>query len=118
MADVAASPRLLLEGWNFCNRCGRACDVAPRWADCVAVNGTQLVSHAANAVGIPNKADQNQSSCDALAEQKERDLGALCENANALGESTYFWTLMLKSGAMNVSERGRLCGLWCEDKNP
>ena len=25
---------------------------------------------------------------------------------------------MLKSGAMNVSERGRLCGLWCEKKEP
>ena len=37
---------------------------------------------------------------------------------NALGQPTYFWTLMLKSGAMNVSERGRLCGLWCEKKEP
>lgn len=114
---VAPEPRLLLEGWNFCNRCGRACDVAPRWADCVAANGSQLVSVAANALGLPQSV-QSQPSCDALTEEKERELGDLCAHPNALGEQTYFWTLMLKSGAMNVSERGHLCGLWCADKQP
>jgi len=82
---------------------------------------------------------QNQSSCDAFTEQKERNLGELCKRvitpsisstadvgrdertaeldvaANVTG---YFWTVMLKSGAMNVSERGRLCGLWCAGKEP
>lgn len=110
-------PRVLLEGWNFCNRCGRACTVAPRWADCIGPDGTQLVSAAANAAGLPMP-KQNQSMCDSYTEQKERDLGALCQRQNALGQQTYFWTAMLKSGAMNVSERGRLCGLWCEHKDP
>ena len=74
----SAQPRLLLEGWNFCNRCGRSCEILPRWADCVAANGTQLVSKSANAAGLP-VASQDQPRCDAGAEQKERDLGQLCE---------------------------------------
>ena len=42
-------PRVLLEGWNFCNRCGRACTVAPRWADCVGPDGEQRVTADARA---------------------------------------------------------------------
>ena len=114
---ASPQPRVLLEGWNFCNRCGRACDVAPRWADCVSPEGKQLVSAAANAAGLP-RPQQSQPTCDAYTEQKERDLGKLCERPNAQDEPTYFWTAMLKSGAMNVTERGRLCGLWCEKKTP
>lgn len=79
--------------------------------------GTQLVSPQDNAAGLP-PSRQNQSNCDAATEQKERDLGALCARENALGHESYFWTAMLKSGAMNVSERGHLCGLWCLDKKP
>ena len=109
-------PKILLEGWNFCNRAGRACSTSPRWADCVAPNGSQRVTPAANAAGLP-LAQQSQPTCDAATQQKERDLGALCADTTANGTS-FFWTAMLKSGAMNVSERGRLCGLWCAHKDP
>ena len=112
-------PRFLLEGWNFCNRAGRACQISPRWADCISPSGTQLVTPADNAAGLLQP-DRNASSCDAATEQKERDLGSLCEQptpANA-SESSYFWTLMLKSGAMNSSEGGHLCGLWCDKLTP
>ena len=109
-------PKILLEGWNFCNRCGRACSEGPRWADCVGPDGAQRVTPADNTAGLP-LAQQNQSNCDAFAEQKERTLGGLC--ADPLGNATsFFWTAMLKSGAMNVSERGLLCGLWCANKVP
>lgn len=109
-------PKILLEGWNFCNRCGRACTESPRWADCVSPDGVQRVTADDNAAGLPLRV-QNQSNCDAFTEQKERNLGAVC--ADTTGNLTsFFWTAMLKSGAMNVSERGRLCGLWCADKDP
>lgn len=111
-------PKVLLEGWNFCNRCGRACTVAPRWADCVGRDGVQRVTPADNAAGLP-LGQQNQSACDSFTEEKERTLGGLCADTEASGNQTsYFWTAMFKSGAMNVSERGRLCGLWCADKTP
>lgn len=107
-------PRILLESWNFCNRCGRACDVGPRWADCVSEAGEQLVSEAANAAGLP-RAAQGQPTCDAFAEQKERDLGELCQRRDAERNATSFmWSFMLKSGAWNDTEKGALCGLWCE----
>lgn len=112
-------PKILLNSWNFCNRAGRACSIAPRWADCVAPNGTQRVSPAANAAGLDPSA-QNQAACDAFTEQKERDLGGLCVDGGGAGNTSasFFWTAMFKSGAMNVSERGRLCGLWCANKTP
>lgn len=116
-------PRVLLEGWNFCNRCGRACTVAPRWADCIGEDGRQAVTPTENAAGLPVSL-QNQSACDAFTEAKERSLGQLCARtgvavAEAGGNATsYFWTAMLKSGAMNASEHGRLCGLWCAHKEP
>lgn len=112
-------PRVLLEGWNFCNRCGRACTVAPRWADCVGPDGKQRVTADANNAGLPAVA-QNQSACDAFTEAKERSLGGLCARPGGPGNTTqsYFWTAMLKSGAMNNTERGRLCGLWCAGKEP
>jgi hypothetical protein len=74
------------------------------------------VTAADNAAGLP-LAQQSQPACDAVTQQKERDLGALCADTTANGTS-FFWTAMLKSGAMNVSERGRLCGLWCAHKDP
>ena len=80
-------PKILLEGWNFCNRAGRACSVAPRWADCVAPNGTQRVSPAANAAGLAPSA-QNQAACDAFTEQKERDLGGLCVDGGGAGNAS------------------------------
>jgi hypothetical protein len=112
-------PKILLEGWNFCNRCGRACTEAPRWADCVGGDGVQRVTPAANAAGLPLPA-QSQPACDAFAEQKERDLGGLCADPipGAGNASSFFITAMLKSGAMNSSERGKLCGLWCANKTP
>lgn len=109
-------PKILLEGWNFCNRCGRSCSEAPRWADCVGSDGAQRVTPAANAAGLPLAA-QSQPACDAFTEQKERDLGGLCADTVNNGTS-FFWTAMFKSGAMNVSERGLLCGLWCANKTP
>ena len=110
-------PKILLEGWNFCNRAGRACSEAPRWADCVAPSGVQRVAPADNAAGLPLPA-QGQAACDAFTEQKERALGGLCADTGAPNATSYFWTAMLKSGAMNVSERGHLCGLWCANKTP
>ena len=110
-------PKVLLEGWNFCNRCGRACSEAPRWADCVGPDGTQRVSPAANAAGLAPAA-QSQAACDAFTEQKERNLGGLCADPLHNGSLSFFWTAMVKSGAMNVSERGLLCGLWCAEKQP
>eukprot|EP01062_Namystynia_karyoxenos_P060164 TRINITY_DN5167_c0_g1_i1.p1 TRINITY_DN5167_c0_g1~~TRINITY_DN5167_c0_g1_i1.p1 ORF type:complete len:659 (+),score=161.96 TRINITY_DN5167_c0_g1_i1:91-1977(+) len=108
----AANPRWLLEGWNFCNRCGRACKTAPRWADCISADGRQLVTPADNAAGL---GEVSQTECDAFSEQKERDLSRICAQKDGSGGESYFWTAMLKSGAMNVSERGRLCGLWCDE---
>ena len=110
-------PKVLLEGWNFCNRAGRACSESPRWADCVSPSGVQRVAPTDNAAGLPLPS-QGQASCDAFTEQKERALGALCADTSAPNRTSYFWTAMLKSGAMNVSERGRLCGLWCANKTP
>lgn len=110
-------PKILLEGWNFCNRNGRACDVAPRWADCVSPDGTQRVTPSDNSAGLPLP-QQSQPTCDAFTEQKERNLGALCADTVADNKTSYFWTAMFKSGAMNVSERGKLCGLWCQNKTP
>ena len=109
-------PKVLLEGYNFCNRAGRACSTAPRWADCTGPDGAQRVSPAANAAGLPASL-QSQPACDAFTQQKERDLGALCADGPA-NATSYFWTAMFKSGAMNVSERGLLCGLWCAGKTP
>lgn len=109
-------PKILLEGWNFCNRCGRACSVSPRWADCVGPDGAQRVTPADNAAGLP-LGQQSQAACDAFTEEKERTLGGLCADTDA-NKTSFFWTAMFKSGAMNVSERGRLCGLWCADKTP
>ena len=109
-------PKILLEGWNFCNRAGRACSVAPRWADCIGPDGNERVTPADNAAGLPLN-QQGQAECDSFTEEKERTLGTLCEDT--VGNSTsYFWTAMFKSGAMNISERGRLCGLWCANKTP
>ena len=114
---MALPPKILLEGWNFCNRAGRACDTAPRWADCTGADGIQRVTAAANAAGLP-ASQQSQPACDAFTEQKERDLGALCADTQGANATSYFWTAMLKSGAFNASERGRLCGLWCAGKDP
>ena len=110
-------PKVLLEGWNFCNRAGRACSVAPRWADCTGPDGTQRVTPSENAAGLPS-GQQGQATCDSFTQQKERDLGALCADTQAVNETSFFWTAMLKSGAMNASERGLLCGLWCAHKDP
>ena len=106
-------PRILLESWNFCNRCGRSCDIGPRWADCIDEGGNQLVPAAANDAGLPREA-QDQPRCDAFAEQKERDLGELCKRRDANNATSFMWSFMLKSGAWNESEKGQLCGLWCE----
>jgi hypothetical protein len=109
-------PKILLEGWNFCNRAGRSCNVAPRWADCIGPDGVERVTPADNAAGLPLN-QQGQAECDSFTEEKERTLGHLCEDTD--GNSTsYFWTAMFKSGAMNISERGSLCGLWCANKTP
>jgi len=112
---MRAPPKVLLEGWNFCNRAGRSCSVAPRWADCVGADGVQRVAPAANAAGLPAGAAA-QASCDAFTQAKERALGGLCDDAGT--NRSFFITAMIKSGAMNASERGRLCGLWCAGKTP
>jgi hypothetical protein len=75
------------------------------------------VAPADNAAGLP-LGQQGQAVCDAFTQQKERTLGAVCADTNAYNETSFFWTAMFKSGAMNVSERGKLCGLWCANKTP
>jgi hypothetical protein len=72
------------------------------------------VTDAANSAGIP--AGSNASSCDAYTEQKERDLGAMCERKSATGgNSSFFWTAMIKSGNFDNKMECTLCGLWCKD---
>lgn len=80
-------------------------------------DGVQRVTPAANAAGLPLSV-QSQPACDAFTEQKERNLGGLCADTVGANATSFFWTAMFKSGAMNVSERGRLCGLWCAHKVP
>ena len=80
-------------------------------------DGTQRVTPADNARGLPLPS-QSQPTCDSFTQQKERALGDLCADPAGGNASSFFWTAMLKSGAMNASERGRLCGLWCANKTP
>eukprot|EP00928_Gymnodinium_smaydae_P000442 TRINITY_DN10170_c0_g1_i1.p1 TRINITY_DN10170_c0_g1~~TRINITY_DN10170_c0_g1_i1.p1 ORF type:complete len:622 (+),score=42.90 TRINITY_DN10170_c0_g1_i1:40-1905(+) len=116
---LQSDPRVMIEGWNMCNRCGRHCSVHPRWADCV-LDGTQRVTEAANDAGLP-LSQQSQSTCDAGAAQKERSLGDLCKmpappvnsGDDQVSRYSYFWSAMLKSGNFIDAEEGRLCGLWC-----
>lgn len=95
------------------------CTEAPRWADCVPLSGRgagpngNLVTEEANSQGLP--AGSNASLCDAFAEQKERDLGTLCERKPAgVGNSSFFWTSMIKSGNFDNDMECIVCGLWCQ----
>jgi hypothetical protein len=118
--------RVMIEGWNFCNRCGRDCAVAPRWADCPPASGAapgpgpegNRVTDADNAAGLAD--DIDPLTCDAITQQKERNLGALCIEPGAPSSTppSFFWTGMLKSGNFDTWEEGHLCGLWCKNMTP
>lgn len=102
----APNPAVLIEGWNFCNRAGSGAvpglnlQPSPRYADCVAANGTQLVSAADNAAF-------NLTDADDYAVAKHIRLADLCTIDRAQGVPRSFWTAMLKSG--NFIEALGLC---------
>jgi len=113
------APRVLMEGWTFCNRAGGSCEVGPRWADCTPDAGEpagpgpdgNLVTLANNAAGLNASAPQGQ--CDPFTQAKERHLGTICERPVTGSNSSFFWTGMLKSGNMDDNEECKTCGLWC-----